>query len=178
MSSERTEGQVLQLIGQREAERNESTHFHRNYYEGEHLKRLPVVSLPQPVNILINSPSLWLKVENTEYTPSSLVKSFFVRKDGREINEKKISVFYADTKRNIATKWGIISRSTWNKQRHQYWDKDFVKALFTYITLCGKSHLRNVNKILYTVRDDITFEEMETLYLEANTEAADITNKR
>lgn len=158
------------MIGKREAEQNESTRLHRNFYKGER-KNLPIIPLPQPVDILFASRSLWLKVGDVEYTPSKLVKSFLVRKNGREIDENNISVFYADTKRRIATKWGITPRSAWNKQRCQYWDKDFVKAIFTYIVLCEKSNLRNVNKISYTVRGDITFEEMENLFFKANDEA-------
>jgi len=177
MISERSEDQISQLIEGRKLRWSKNPHLYRSYHKSEHPDELPVVSLPNPVEILLNSPSLWLKAGDLEYTPSLLVKSFFIRKDGQEINDRVFSVFIADAKRSVAEKWGVVPLSAGNKQRNQYWDRDFVKALFTYTTLCEKSDWGLENKISYTVRDDIAFEEMENWYLKANIKTIKFINK-
>ncbi len=177
MINEREESKISQLIKYRESELA-NTQIYHNYSNSEHLVELPVIPLPKPVEILFNSPSLWLKVGDHEYTPSLLVKSFFVRKDGGEIDRHVFSVFIADNKRSIAKKWGVSPHSARNKQRYQYWDRDFVKALFTYTTLCEKSHSGLINKISYTIRENITFEEMEAWYSRANSEVLNKYERR
>ena len=180
MSKEHVEKQVVQLIEHRNkrVESKDGSHERHYYRKGEHLCRLPNVSLPPTVNILLNSSSLWIETGEYKYTPSLLIKAFFVRKDGKDISEDIFSVFIADKKRCIAQKWGIVPRSAWNKQRHQYWDENFVKALFTHTALCEKSPAKNVNKSAYAIREDITFKKMEEWYLQANNEAVKIKDKK
>jgi hypothetical protein len=161
---------ALGLIQERKARNSDG---HRNYYPREKASKLPHRLLPKPVQTLFESPSLWIinSEDGLEYTSSALVKAFFVRKNGQKIDENGFSVFIADSKRYIAERWGITPKSAWNKQRNQYWDKKFVKAMFTRIVCCEKSSRRNVNKIAYEIREDITTEEMESIFLDANTKA-------
>lgn len=172
MSGERINTQVVGLIGLRLGLQG------RNYHKGDRLRDLPEVVFPNSVNTLFDSPSLWLKAEGVKFTPSLLVKSFFVRKDGKEIKIKPFSVFIADNKRYIAEKWGIVQKEAWNKQKNQYWREDFVKAIFTHVVYCENSEYITENKIAYKIREDISLEEMEAIFLQANNKVLEIINKK
>jgi hypothetical protein len=152
--------------------------INESYFISEDAEEMPKVAFPKSVQILLNSRQLWLAVEDHCYTPSDLVKSFFVRKDGKHKDPDLFSVFIADRKRYIAENWGIKPNKAWNKQRHQYWDKDFVVALFTYIVDCEESDWKNKNKLEWKIRKDFKLKEMVEEFKQINTRTIQIINKR
>lgn len=180
MSHEHIEKQVTQLIYRRihNLDPKVAKTINESYFIGNRVEKVPKVKFPDTVNILLNSRQLWLKVEDREYTPSDLVKSFFVRKDGKEKDNDLFSVFIADRKRYVAENWGIKPHKAWNKQKHQYWDKEFVKALFTYIVVCEESDWKNKNKLEWKIRDDMTLKDMELEFAQINKKTVDIINKK
>ena len=170
MSQERVQKRIEELITKRikELDGGVDNNAHKNFQKGERLFKIPEIPLPRPVDILFQSPPLWLEVEGQKYTPGTLVKAFFINKKGRNANEEDTSVFISNCKLRIANVWGVVPLSTWHKQRNQYWDQYFVKALFTYVYLCDISPYKNVNRFSYTIRDDISIKEMKRLFMEAN----------
>lgn len=180
MSHEQIDMQVSNLIYRRchKLDLTVAETINESYRIGDNIDKMPKVRFPESVNTLLHSKQLWLKVEDNEYTPSDLVKSFIVRKDGGKKDRDLFSVFIADRKRYIAENWGIKPLSSWNKQRYQYWDKEFVKAFFTYMVDCEKSDWKNKNKIEWKIRGDLTLKEMEKSFKQINLVTIRIINKR
>lgn len=180
MSHEFVERQISQLIYRRshKLDLKIASTINESYRLADNIELPPKVLFPGSVNTFLNSKQLWLEVENVEYTPSELVKSFIVRKDGSKKDSDLFSVFIADRKRYIAEKWGIKPLSSWNKQKYQYWDKGFVTAVFTYMVVCEESDWKNKNKIEWKINDKLTLGEMQKKFKESNIKTAEVIGKK
>ena len=161
-----TDRVIMVIEGRKEKLKRKRLDDHESYPKNGKYGNLPDIPLPEPVGQLFNSPSLWLKIGEDKYTPRSLVQSFLVKKD--KYIKSDFSNFVAGCKSRVAKKWGIELLAVDNKQKNQYWDQNFVKALFTYVYLCDISPHETVSRCSYTIRKDIDFEEMHRTFTKAN----------
>jgi len=118
-------------------------------------KKLPKVTLPPTYTTLFDSAELWTDIGETLVAPADLIKSVIKRKGGDQIDPKLFSVFWANQKDKVFNNWNIISFTSFSKQRHQFWDKDYVTAVLTNILYCNQHQLGIKNKISYNLAWDI-----------------------
>lgn len=123
------------------------------------LLNFPNVSLPETYNTILCTPELWYNVNGLLVTPSTVVKSVLVRRDGLDKERRLFSVFIADQKEQLVkNKLKLLSAS--NKERFQFWDKYFVNGLLINILYQNQHRLRVVNKIAYRLDENVKIENL------------------
>jgi hypothetical protein len=123
-------------------------------------KRLNRTDNPS-LRLLLSTSGLWLPVEGKQFLPAAAVKQMMARSDGMPIEVKTFSVFVADRKRSLQDHFGIYPLSAWSKQKHQYWDQHYCESFLSSIQENGYSSDVRFNHIAYTVREDVTIEELK-----------------
>lgn len=135
-------------------------------------EKLPIVKLPKAPRLLLDSPKLWIDVDKTSFIPRAVVEEILIRKNGNEKNQDSFTVFIAMQEKEIQRRWGIKPISVFSKQRHQYWDSEFIKALFIHISLQTSSNDPLVNKTAYTFTKVFDAEKLADVFNQSSIKAA------
>lgn len=138
---------------------------------------LPVVDLPPVAQSLLDSPSLWINVHGIDFVPRPVVEELIIRRNGNEKKQNSFTVYIADQRDAIKKMWNIIPVSVWGKQKGQYWDKNFVTALFTNIKLHLNISNPLINKIAYTFSDEFDIQKLKKIFYMSNIEAEKVLLK-
>jgi hypothetical protein len=94
-----------------------------------------LVKLPATPRLLLDSPQLWIDVNGTKFTPRNVVEKTVKRNDGKNKQQNSFDVYIATEMEAINKIWGKYPESVFRKQRHQFWNYDYVKAFFAHIEL-------------------------------------------